>query len=252
MKSDTSGRESHQSACRDRPDPRDCLQPPGRFVRGGIGTNIRRQVLDLSLRIGQLIRQQVQGFAGGSRKIGPVAGRNQTAHVMDTLPHDDAKLAKMSPYGVMLKACLRHDDLRLLANQEFTSLVGHQQGLCCLALHRDKAHRRAADSFANGFSVSFVGLPALDVTFDIAGLHQPDFVPQLHQFPRPVMRAGTGLHADQAPAGQALKELQHLIATELPAQDGGPFRVNAVQLENCLRQVDPDYANLFMDGSRHW
>jgi hypothetical protein len=57
------------------------------------------------------------------------------------------------------------------------------------------------------------------------------------------MRAGAGFHADQA-RRLTLKELQHLAAPKLSTQQRAALGVNTVQLENRLRQVDPDCGNI--------
>jgi hypothetical protein len=81
------------------------------------------------------------------------------------------------------------------------------------------------------------------MAFDAAGLHQPDVVAELDQLPCPVMRTRASFHADQA-CRLALKELEHLAALELTTQDSAAFGINAVQLENRLRQIDPDCGNI--------
>jgi putative transposase len=63
------------------------------------------------------------------------------------------------------------------------------------------------------------------------------------QFAGPVMCARTGFHADQA-WWLPLKELKHLAAPELTAQQGTALGVNTMQLENRLRQINPDCGNL--------
>jgi hypothetical protein len=57
------------------------------------------------------------------------------------------------------------------------------------------------------------------------------------------MRTRAGFHADQA-CRLALKELEHLAALELTTQDSAAFGINAVQLENRLRQIDPEGLSL--------
>lgn len=41
-----------------------------------------------------------------------------------------------------------------------------------------------------------------------------------------------------------LEELQHLATPQLTAQDSATLGINAVQLENRFRQIDPEYGNL--------
>jgi hypothetical protein len=57
------------------------------------------------------------------------------------------------------------------------------------------------------------------------------------------MRAGAGFHADEA-RRLTLKKLKHLAAPKLTTQQGATLGVNTVQLENRLRQIDPDCGNV--------
>jgi hypothetical protein len=87
-----------------------------------------------------------------------------------------------------------------------------------------------------------VCLPALDIALHGAGLHEPNLMPEVARFARPVMRAGAGFHADQA-GRQAPEDLQHPAASQLTTQDRSALGVRPVQLENRLRQIDPDCGN---------
>ena len=119
----------------------------------------------------------------------------------------------------------------------------HQQRLRVLALHRNKPHRGAGYRFADCLGIGRICLAALDVALYVAWLHQPHVMAKLAKFARPVMRTCAGFHADQT-GWLTLKELKHLAASELTAQRGTTLGVNTVQLENRLRQIDPDCGNL--------
>ncbi len=119
----------------------------------------------------------------------------------------------------------------------------HKERLRLFAFHRNEAHRRPRYRFADRFGVCLVGLAAPDVGFHVRRRHQPDVMAELAEFPRPVVGPGTGLHTDQA-GPKSLEEFQHLVPPQLPPQDDGTFCVDAVNLENGLREIDPDRGNL--------
>jgi hypothetical protein len=58
-----------------------------------------------------------------------------------------------------------------------------------------------------------------------------------------MVRRRTGLHADQA-CWQLLEEGDHLAAPQLLAHNDFAGLVNAVDLENALRDIQSDYANI--------
>lgn len=119
----------------------------------------------------------------------------------------------------------------------------HQHGLGFFTLHRHEAHRGARYRFANRLRVGLVRLVPLHVSLHIAGLHQLDVVAEPPQFARPVMRAGTGFHTDQA-RWLTPEELMHLAASQLAAQLRAALGINTVQLKNRLGQIDPGHDNI--------
>lgn len=79
---------------------------------------------------------------------------------------------RMRTHGVMLKACLRHDNLGLLTDQKIACVapkahlrcdVRHEQCLRVFVLDRNKPHRRAGGRFANRLRIYLVGLAPSDV-----------------------------------------------------------------------------------------
>jgi hypothetical protein len=73
-------------------------------------------------------------------------------------------------------------------------------------------------------------------------------MPKRRNLTRPVMRCGTGLHADQA-GFQFRQEIQNSATAQLLLQNHNAIRVNAVKLKNKLCDVDPECCNLHVDGS---
>ena len=55
-----------------------------------------------------------------------------------------------------------------------------------------------ANRLADRFGVGRVVLVALDVSLHVFRRHQPNLVTELRQLTRPIMRRGTGLHANEA------------------------------------------------------
>jgi hypothetical protein len=65
-----------------------------------------------------------------------------------------------------------------------------------------------------------------------------------------MVRCRTGLHADQA-RRQALEKWHHLAAPQLLANDDLLGRVDPVNLEHVLGDIQTDRGNLHVDGSPH-
>jgi hypothetical protein len=62
------------------------------------------------------------------------------------------------------------------------------------------------------------------------------------------MRRSTSLHANQA-GRQRRKKFQHLTAAKLLPDDDLLGRIDAVDLEHVLRDIQTDCGNLHVDGS---
>src|SRR5665647_2520910 len=65
-----------------------------------------------------------------------------------------------------------------------------------------------------------------------------------------MVRRGTALHADEA-RRQSFEERYHLAATKLLSDDNLLGRINAVNLEHVLGDIQTDHGNLHVDGSPH-
>src|SRR6266403_5549985 len=83
----------------------------------------------------------------------------------------------------------------------------HQLALLLGRLNPHETHGRAPHRLTDCLRVGGIVLIALDVSLHILRWRQTDLVAQLRQLARPMVRRGTGLHADQAqPAAWWVKE----------------------------------------------
>jgi hypothetical protein len=117
----------------------------------------------------------------------------------------------------------RIDHLGLLPQQQIARAMLHQPALLLGRLDLHKTHGRAANRLADRLGVGRVVLVALDVSLHVFRRHQTNLVTEPRQLTRPIMRRGTGLHANQA-GRQSFEELHYLTATKrLPDDDPGKF-----------------------------
>src|SRR5210317_2189477 len=116
-------------------------------------------------------------------------------------------------------------------------------------LERHEPHVRARDCLADRFSIVAVILVALDERLDerldeLRG-DQSDVVAIGLQLPCPVVRARTGLHANNAARlGGFQQHLQPLLATQPAPPYGLAVAINTVQLENVFGQINSNIAKL--------
>jgi hypothetical protein len=146
----------------------------------------------------------------------------------------------MRPQGV--------DHLGPLAHQQIARSMKHQPALLLGRFDLHETHGRPPHCLADRFGVGRIVLVALDVRLHILRWHQPHPVAKLREFTCPVMGRGAGLHADQA-RRQRFEELQNLAASE-PFPDHDLFgRVDPVNLEHVLGDIQADRRNLHVEGS---
>src|SRR5258707_5253388 len=126
----------------------------------------------------------------------------------------------------------------------------HQLALLFGRLNPYKTHGRAAHRLTDCLRVGGIVLMALDVGLHILRWHQTDLMAQLRQLARPMVRRGTGLHADPA-WRQSLEERHNLAAAKLLSDDDLLGRVNAVNLKHVLGDIQTDRGNLHVDGFPH-
>jgi hypothetical protein len=140
----------------------------------------------------------------------------------------------------------RIDQCRALTDEEPPCPMQHQKRLLFRCLDLDKAHGRSCHRLTNRCGVRRIILVPLDVGLHILGRHQLDLVTERPDLARPIMRGRAGLDPDKA--GRVfLEEWQNLASPELPAYGHCSIRVDAVNLENALRNIQSDRSNLF-----HW
>ena len=112
-------------------------------------------------------------------------------------------------------------------------------------------HRRPANRLAYRLRISRIVLVALDVCLHVFRRHQTNLVTKLRQLTSPVVRRGTGLHANQA-GRQRREELHHMTAAKLLPDDDLLGRIDAVHLKHVLGDIQTDCGNLHVDGSLMW
>ena len=144
---------------------------------------------------------------------------------------DDAELSQMRADGI--------DHRGLLADKQVTGTVQRQTALLFNRFGRDEPHVRSGDRFADRLRVCGIILMALDVGLHIGRRHQANSMPERRKFARPMMRRCASLDADQTPR-QLLKEREHRPTLQLPADDYVANRIDAVDLEYRLGNVETD------------
>src|SRR5271169_192909 len=118
----------------------------------------------------------------------------------------------------------------------------HQRALLLDALDRHKTHRWPCNGLADCRRIGCIVLAALHVGFDIGWRHKPRIVPELLELACPLVRRCACLHANEA-RRQIGKELNKLCSANTFADHHPTIRINAVNLKNRLRNIDPDCAN---------
>lgn len=160
---------------------------------------------------------------------------NSRGDVSDSLRHDETELTQQPADLVRLRGARPHESP--------PDPVQGKDRLLLNVLHRDEAHVRPPDRFANDLCVGRIVLVGLDVGLDELRGHQPHRVAHALQLSTPVVRATASLHANQA-RRQVEEERGHLIAPQLLLQDRLAVLVDAVDLEHVLRQVDANSRDL--------
>src|SRR5712671_74964 len=153
---------------------------------------------------------------------------------------NDSELGKMGPDRI--------DHRGLLTDEQVARAVQHQAALLLRSLGRHEPHGRAPHRLTDCLRVGGIVLMALDVGLHILRWHQTDLMAQLGQLACPMVRRGTGLHADQA-WRQSLEERRNLAAAKLLSDDDLLGRVNAVNLKHVFGDIQTDRGNLHVDGS---
>jgi hypothetical protein len=173
----------------------------------------------------------------GRRRHGFGRGQlcQQLLQTAAALRRHHAELGKHRAQGVGRHGALAHQQLARPVQRQHRLLLG--------ALRRHKAHARALHRLTDRLGIAAIGLVALHVRLDVGGRHQPHLVAKPLQQPRPVMRAAAGLHADHR-RRQCSEEPLDLASAQPLAQHHAAGCVDTVHLEDVLRQIQTDHANL--------
>jgi hypothetical protein len=136
------------------------------------------------------------------------------------------------------------DRSRSLPDKQCPHPMQRKDALLRLRLDRHKPHVRARYRFADGLSVSRIGLVPLDIRLDVFRRDQAHVMAESHQRARPMVGTGAGLHPDQA-RRQFGEERNQLTASKTPPQPGMASVIYAVNLKDGLGEVETD------GGDRH-
>src|SRR5258708_19736282 len=135
------------------------------------------------------------------------------------------------------------DQLGALAHQQIACSMQHQLALLLGRLNPYETHGWAPHRLTDCLRVGGIVLIALDVGLHILRWHQTDLVAQLRQLTRPMMRRGTGLHADEA-RRQSFEESYNLAAPKFLPDDDLLACVNPVTLNPLLANIQPNTGTL--------
>jgi hypothetical protein len=140
----------------------------------------------------------------------------------------------------------RIDGGGLLADQEMALAMKHQAALLLDRLDRNEAHIRPPDCFADRLRVGRVILLSLDIGLHVGRRYQTHGVAKRLKLARPIVRGRASFDANEA-RRKLRKKSQDLPTLQLAADNHLPGRINAMHLENRLRDVETDRCNRL-----HW
>src|SRR5262245_24400757 len=122
----------------------------------------------------------------------------------------------------------------------------HQSTLLLGRLGHHKSHRWPTNRLTARFCVNRIVLVALDVSLHVLRRHQTHLMTKLPQLACPIVRRGAGFHPNQA-WRQRFEKRYHLTAAKLFPDHDLLGRIDAVNLENVLRDIQTDRDNLHVD-----
>jgi hypothetical protein len=104
--------------------------------------------------------------------------------------------------------------------------------------------------FADGLCIGGIVLLPLDERLDVGRRDQPHMMAQLTDLTRPVVRAGTGFHRDDARSLRC-EETEELRASDALAKEHTPGSIRSMHLEYVVRGVQTDCGSL-LHGRLLW
>src|SRR5215831_596818 len=135
------------------------------------------------------------------------------------------------------------DALGALTHQEIAGSEHDAVRLLLFGLDRNEAHVRPLGCFTDGLCISRIVLLPPDERLDVGWRDQAHMMAQRTDLTRPVVRAGTGFHRDDAP-GLRCEETEKFHASDALAEQHMPRPIRSMHLEHVLRDVQPDRASL--------
>jgi hypothetical protein len=131
----------------------------------------------------------------------------------------------------LLRSCVRRE------TSTSRALWVHQRRLVLNCSNAHKRHRRPRHCFTDCRRIRRVVLLPTHIGLYISGRHQPRVMAKFDQLARPMMRRAGGLKPNQA-RRQRGKKCQKIFALHRPGDDHAPRCVNAVDLNDGLRQIE--------------
>jgi hypothetical protein len=135
------------------------------------------------------------------------------------------------------------DALPALPHQHVPSSKHDTVRLLLFILDRNEAHARSLSRLADRFGISRIVLLPLHERIYIGRRYQPDGMAQFCDLSTPIGRPTASLQGNEAVRSRP-KELDQLASRQPPAKQDMPGRICPMHLENLLRDIKPDRANL--------
>src|SRR6201995_1239602 len=143
------------------------------------------------------------------------------------------------------------DALSALPHQEIASSEHDAVRLLLFGLDRNEAHVWPLRRFTDGLCIGGIVLLSLDEWLDVGRRDQADMMAQFSDLTRPVVRAGTGFHRDDAP-GLRCEKTEKLCACDALAEQHMPGSIRSMHLEHVLRDVQTDRGSLLHGRLLQW
>ncbi len=193
---------------------------------------------DIAFETCDLVYQRNERAAGKDRQAILIFVRHESHELgkrFGTLRGDKAELVEMPAQGV--------DERRALPDKEGCAPGCSMSTLCCstvLTGTKRMPGRVTASQMAAGIR-GIVILPA-DVGLDVRRRDEPNLMAELRQQPRPMVRACTGLQADETRL-EASKEAGDVLAPQPLRHNHASGAVGAMDMKNVLGEIETNSAD---------
>ena len=149
--------------------------------------------------------------------------------MLRALRRNEADLGQMAAQSIERR--------RALAGEQLARPMAHQRGLVVDRTHWHEPLARTTHRLVDRRRVNLVAFVAAHVGLHMRGRQQPNFMPELHQRPPPMMRRGARLHRHHAWRQRGEKR-DELAAREFARHNDLALRVDRVNLKDPLRQIE--------------